>query len=89
MLKTFRQIAAVGIVTEPPPRPDQALRLREALQARILVVLGRALCIQPPEPALDGRDPALPVGRHYHVPHQAGGRADVPGGDGILQRFLG
>ena len=46
MLKTFRQIAAVGIVTEPPPRPDQALRLREALQARILVVLGRALCIR-------------------------------------------
>ena len=46
MLKTFRQIAAVGIATEPPPRPDQALRLREALQARILVVLGRALCIR-------------------------------------------
>ena len=46
MLKTFRQIAAVGIVTEPPPRPDQALRLREALQARILAVLGRALCIR-------------------------------------------
>ena len=46
MLKTFRQIAAVGIATEPPPRPDQALRLREAQQARILVVLGRALCIR-------------------------------------------
>ena len=46
MLKTFRQIAAVGIATEPPPRPDQALRLREALQARILAVLGRALCIR-------------------------------------------
>ena len=46
MLKTLRQIAAVGIATEPPPQPDQSLRLREALQARILAVLGRALCIR-------------------------------------------
>jgi len=46
MLKTLRQIAAVGIVTEPPPATDDSLRLREALQARILGVLGRALCIR-------------------------------------------
>jgi Ni,Fe-hydrogenase III small subunit len=46
MLKTLRQIATVGIVTEPPPQPDDSLRLREALQARILSVLGRALCIR-------------------------------------------
>ena len=46
MLKTLRQIAAVGIVTEPPPATDESLRLREALQARILDVLGRALCIR-------------------------------------------
>jgi len=46
MLKTLRQIAAVGIATEPPPQADESLRLREALQARILAVLGRALCIR-------------------------------------------
>ena len=47
MLKTLRQIAAVGIATEPPPaQPHESLRLREALQARILAVLGRALCIR-------------------------------------------
>jgi Ni,Fe-hydrogenase III small subunit len=46
MLKTLRQIAKVGIVTEPPPPTDKSLRLREALQSRILAVLGRALCIR-------------------------------------------
>ena len=46
MLKTLWQISAVGIVTEPPPATDESLRLREALQARILDVLGRALCIR-------------------------------------------
>ena len=46
MLKTLRQIAAVGIVSESPPKPHESLRLREALQARILAVLGRALCIR-------------------------------------------
>ena len=46
MLKTLRQISAVGIVTEPPPGTDDSLRLRETLQQRILNVLGRALCIR-------------------------------------------
>jgi Ni,Fe-hydrogenase III small subunit len=46
MLKTLRQIASVGIASEPAPAPDQSLRLREALQARILAVLGRALCVR-------------------------------------------
>ena len=46
MLKTLRQISAVGIVTEPPPATDDSLRLREALQQRILGLLGRALCIR-------------------------------------------
>jgi Ni,Fe-hydrogenase III small subunit len=46
MLKTLRQIVKVGIVTEPPPPTDKSLRLREALQSRILAVLGRALCIR-------------------------------------------
>jgi Ni,Fe-hydrogenase III small subunit len=46
MLKTLRQIAAVGIATERPPVTDESLRLRQRLQERILAVLGRALCIR-------------------------------------------
>src|ERR1700757_4368668 len=46
MLKTLRQIASVGIASEPAPAPDESLRLRAALQARILAVLGRALCVR-------------------------------------------
>jgi Ni,Fe-hydrogenase III small subunit len=46
VLKTLRRIASVGIVTEPAPAADESLRLREALDARIRAVLGRALCIR-------------------------------------------
>ena len=46
MLKTLKQIATVGIVTEGPPEADESLRVREALQQRIREVLGRALCIR-------------------------------------------
>ena len=46
MLKTLRQIASVGIVSEPPPQPDEELRVRDSLQAHIRGVLGRALCIR-------------------------------------------
>ncbi len=46
MWKTLRQIARVGIATEPPPGTDDELRLREALQSRILEVMGRALCVR-------------------------------------------
>jgi len=46
MLKTLKQIARVGIVTEAPPPAEQGLRVRDALQRRILEVLGRALCIR-------------------------------------------
>jgi len=46
MLKTLRQIASVGIVTERPPSPDDTLRIRENLSERIRNVLGRALCIR-------------------------------------------
>jgi Ni,Fe-hydrogenase III small subunit len=46
MLKTLRQIASIGIVTEPPPDPDSNLRVREAHQEQIWAVLGRALCIR-------------------------------------------
>ena len=46
MLRTLRRIAATGIVTEPPPAPDEGLRVREALQQEIRALLGRALCIR-------------------------------------------
>jgi Ni,Fe-hydrogenase III small subunit len=46
MLKTLRQIASIGIVSEPPPHPEEALRIREALHEHIRTVLGRALCIR-------------------------------------------
>src|ERR1043166_8132465 len=46
MLKTLRQIASIGIVTEPAPPADESLRLRETLQEQIRAVLGRALCIR-------------------------------------------
>jgi Ni,Fe-hydrogenase III small subunit len=46
MLKTLRQIASIGIVTEPRPAPDESLRVREPLQEQIRAVLGRALCIR-------------------------------------------
>src|SRR5215469_18020525 len=46
MLKTLRQIASIGIVSEPPPQADEHLRVREALGEHILAILGRALCIR-------------------------------------------
>ena len=46
MLKTLRQIASIGIVSEPPPQADESLRIRDGLQDRIRAVLGRALCIR-------------------------------------------
>jgi Ni,Fe-hydrogenase III small subunit len=46
MLKTLHQIARIGVVTEPWPETDAALRVRSELQREILAVLGRALCIR-------------------------------------------
>lgn len=46
MLKTLRQIASIGIVSEPPPTADDSLRVRDGLQDQIRAVLGRALCIR-------------------------------------------
>jgi Ni,Fe-hydrogenase III small subunit len=46
MLKTLRQIASIGIISEPPPRADETLRVRDTLQESIREVLGRALCIR-------------------------------------------
>ena len=46
MLKTLRQIASIGIVTEPAPHADDSLRVRETLQENIRALLGRSLCIR-------------------------------------------
>jgi Ni,Fe-hydrogenase III small subunit len=46
MLKTLKQIAMTGIVTEAPPATDEDLRVREALDRHVREVLGRALCIR-------------------------------------------
>ena len=46
MLSILKKIAEIGIVTEPLPEADGALRMRESLHADILAVLGRALCIR-------------------------------------------
>src|SRR5258707_1927209 len=46
MLKPLRQIGRIGIITEAPPSIDETLRVADALQSRILQVLGRALCIR-------------------------------------------
>jgi Ni,Fe-hydrogenase III small subunit len=46
VLKTLKQIASIGIVTEPAPAADDSLRVRDALQAKIREIVGRALCIR-------------------------------------------
>src|SRR5271170_4945171 len=46
MLKTLGRICRAGIITEPPPSSNDTLRVADALQSRILEVLGRALCIR-------------------------------------------
>jgi Ni,Fe-hydrogenase III small subunit len=46
MLKTLRKICRIGIASEAVPPPEDALRQREALQAQIRDILGRALCIR-------------------------------------------
>jgi Ni,Fe-hydrogenase III small subunit len=46
MLKTLRQIASIGIISEPPPPADETLRVRDTLQESIREILGRALCIR-------------------------------------------
>jgi Ni,Fe-hydrogenase III small subunit len=46
MLKTLHKICRTGIVSEAAPAPEEALRLRDSLQARIREIVGRALCIR-------------------------------------------
>lgn len=46
MLPILKKIAQIGVVTEPLPPAADELRLRQSLQAEILGLLGRALCIR-------------------------------------------
>jgi Ni,Fe-hydrogenase III small subunit len=46
MFETLKQIARLGVITEPAPRPEDELPLRDALQAAVMAVMGRALCIR-------------------------------------------
>jgi Ni,Fe-hydrogenase III small subunit len=46
MLHIHRDIARTGLTSEPPPLPDESLRVGAALQARILERFGRALTIR-------------------------------------------
>jgi Ni,Fe-hydrogenase III small subunit len=46
MLRTLRKIGSIGIVTEPAPQPDELLRIHAALDERVRLTLGRALCIR-------------------------------------------
>ncbi|HEY2036186.1 MAG TPA: hypothetical protein VGG96_04175 [Steroidobacteraceae bacterium] len=42
----MHKIGSIGLVSEPAPAPDELLRLKRALDARVTAVLGRALCIR-------------------------------------------
>lgn len=46
MLKTLYKIGSIGVVTEPVPASDDALRAMDRMQEQILGILGRALCIR-------------------------------------------
>jgi len=46
VIPTLKQIAKIGVITEPLPAPADELRQRDALQGELLAVLGRALCIR-------------------------------------------
>ena len=47
MWQTLRRIAHVGLVTEAPPQPDDALRVAaERIHGELLAILGRALAIR-------------------------------------------
>jgi Ni,Fe-hydrogenase III small subunit len=46
MLEVLERIARGGVLTEPVPPPDEVRRETERLQASLLEVMGRALCIR-------------------------------------------
>jgi Ni,Fe-hydrogenase III small subunit len=46
MWKTLHKIGSIGVITEPAPDADDALRVSDRLRAEIRALLGRALCIR-------------------------------------------
>ena len=46
MLGILKQIAKIGVISEPKPSPADELRLRDTLHGAIWQTLGRALCIR-------------------------------------------
>ena len=46
MLGILKQIAKIGVISEPKPSPTDELRVRNTLQGAIWQTLGRALCIR-------------------------------------------
>ena len=46
MLGILKQIAKIGVISEPKPSPADELRVRNTLQGAIWQTLGRALCIR-------------------------------------------
>ncbi len=46
MLEVLERIARGGVLSEPRPTPDDVRREQERLQASLLEVLGRALCLR-------------------------------------------
>ena len=46
MWKTLGKIGSIGVISEPAPDPDDALRVAEHVQNEIRALLGRALCIR-------------------------------------------
>jgi len=46
MWKTLGKIGSIGVISEPAPGWDDALRVAEHLHAEIRALLGRALCVR-------------------------------------------
>jgi Ni,Fe-hydrogenase III small subunit len=46
MFTILKQIAKVGVITEPAPSSEDVLTARNSLQAAVVAVMGRALCIR-------------------------------------------
>lgn len=71
-------------VGRPPGQRGEDPSLRGEDRA----LLDRAPVFQPLEPAQDGCDPAVLIGRHPHLRHLPGNLIDVPGCDGVFHRRL-
>jgi hypothetical protein len=89
VLRNFECRAALSVLADHVPGGSR-LAFAGRAQPSLRVARLRAVpVLQPAEPSLEGGDPALPVGRHRELPHQAGGSIDVLGCHETLQRILG